>query len=347
MEVSDIISIRLTNHQLIGTELKRPHEIVSWLGAVQAQNFNMAKWAVGVRLSGITDGEVEQAINQGEIIRIHIMRPTWHLVAKNDIRWMLELTAPRIISALRSSDKILEITPDVIKNAYSVIEKELQKRIHPTRQEIGKVLTENKISCEDSRRLNHIMYHAELDGLVCNGTVRGKQQTYSLLDEKAPKTDIFHKEEALEKLARKYFQSHSPATLQDFAWWSGLTVTDAKRGMEQIKADFHEEKIGEITFFVSATPSKPLNEDLIRLLPAFDEYFVSYKDRQHIVPTEHYDKVASQNGLFKPMIIKNGKIIGIWEKKGASVATELFEKQNEKTINLIKKASDGYKQFLS
>ncbi|MDR0844156.1 MAG: winged helix DNA-binding domain-containing protein, partial [Tannerella sp.] len=210
MEVSDIIYIRLANHQLIGTELKKPHEIVSWLGAVQAQNFNMAKWAIGVRLPGITDGDVEQAINQGEIIRTHIMRPTWHLVAKDDIRWMLELTAPRIISALRSSDKILEITPDVLKKAYSIIEKKLQKGIHPTRQEIGKMLTANKISCEDSRRLNHIMYHAELDGFVCNGTIRGKQQTYCLLDEKAPKTGVFHKEEALEKLARKYFQSHSP-----------------------------------------------------------------------------------------------------------------------------------------
>lgn len=349
MNTSLIANLRLNNQLLMGSDLKTPQEVVSWMGAVQAQDFNMTKWALGVRLPALTNKSVEDAINKGQIVRMHILRPTWHQVAATDIHWMLALSSPRVKQTLKSSDKILGLTDKIVEQMNVFIAKVLSENGDLTRQELGEMLRAEGHEME-SRKLNHMMYHAELDGVVCSGNIKGGKQTYRLLEEKIPKTEIFDKDIALERLARKYFMSHAPATLHDFVWWSGLAMSDARRAMEMIKPDFVVEKIDSLEYWInnSFKELKDSNESVF-LLPAWDEFVVSYKNRQHIILDEHYRKVISTNGIFKPVVVKNGQIIGMWKrvkrKDKVFAETELFGKVDGATKDLIKKASDSFDLF--
>lgn len=349
MSNSIITKLRLGNQLLMGTKLKTPQEIVSWMGAIQAQDFNMSKWALGVRESTLTDSLVENALNKGELVRTHVLRPTWHLVAGENIHWMLGLSAPRLKNVMKTYSRTVGLSEAIRKKGSDIIQQALSAGIHLTRPQLGNVLKSKGIEV-DSHQLTHIMFSAELDGIVCNGEVKNNKQTYCLLEEKIPKTEIFDKQVALGRLARKYFMSHAPATLQDFIWWSGLTATDAKIGMEMIKSDFVIETIDSHQYWINNSFVEHKNiEDSVLLLPAWDEFVVSYKNRQHIVADEHYNKVISKNGIFKPVVIKNGQIIGIWKrvkkKNKISAEIELFVKPDNLTKDLITRASNSFSLF--
>lgn len=349
MDTSFIANLRLHNQLLMGSELETAQQVVSWMGAVQAQDFNMTKWALGVRLPALTNKSVEDAINKGLIVRTHILRPTWHLVAAEDIHWMLTLSAPRLRSASKSYDQYLDLSDLVREKAYDIIQQSLEFGKHLTRSQLGEILEEKGIGI-NSHQLNHIMFGAELNGMVCNGEIKGGKQSYSLLEERIPKTEVFNKEIALERLARKYFTSHAPATLQDFVWWSGLGISDAKKAMEMIRRDFVVEKIDSLEYWInnSFTELKGC-DDSVFLLPAWDEFVVSYKNRQHIISDEHYKKVISKNGIFKPVVVKGGQIIGMWKrvkkKDKVSAEVELFSGTDTSAGDLIKKASDSFDLF--
>lgn len=350
MTAKEILSLRLSNHQLAGTEIKEPHNLVSWMGAMQSQSFEMAKWGIGCRMPGITNQMLDKALDKGDILRLHILRPTWHFVSKDDIYWMLDLSTPRVRKAIASSDKELGLTENFIKKTNTIIEKALAKDSNLTRQELQDIINNAGLKA-DSRTITHIMYHAELGGIVCNGIVRGKKQTYALLEEKVPKPkEIFNKDESLYKLAYKYFQSHGPATLQDFIWWSGLTATECRRALDLIKDDFIFEVIGEQTYIFhrASVPTKEVN--LINLLPAFDEFIVSYKDRKETLHIDHHKKIITSPGIFQPSISKDGKTIGSWRKlpkKEISISTEHFYPCSKLTEKLINKASGKFRFYLS
>jgi hypothetical protein len=348
MNASEVLSLRLANHQLAGTDIKEPHKLVSWMGAMQAQDYSMAKWGIGARVPDITDGELDKAMDRGDIVRLHILRPTWHFVSKEDIYWMLHLSAPRLRAALRSTDKELELTEDLIAKTNSIIERGLEGR-SLTRQELNAIINEAGIA-SDNRRINHIMYHAELNGVACNGALQGKKQTYALLQEKVPKTTAaFDKDECLYKLAYKYFRSHGPATLQDFVWWSGLTTGEARQALELIKDHFTVEPIGEQRYIFHKESIPVKKPDLINLLPAFDEFIISYRDRKETLHPEHQKKIISSLGIFRPAIAKNGTIIGSWKKssskKGAAVNPEYFNPVDKSIEDMVKEASERFKSF--
>ncbi|WP_291103670.1 MULTISPECIES: winged helix DNA-binding domain-containing protein [unclassified Dysgonomonas] len=348
MKAEEILSLRLSNHQLDGTFVGEAYELVSWMGAIQAQDYNMAKWGIGIRIPEIPDQKIEEALNKGDILRLHILRPTWHFVSKDDIYWMLYLSLPRVKTAMRSYDKDLGLTESLIARTNSIIEKALQGN-SLTRQELKDVINRAGIDA-DNRTVNHIMMHAELDGVVCNGETKGKKQTYALLQEKVENTpDQFDKEECLYKLAFKYFRSHGPATLQDFVWWSGLTTAEARQGIALIGGDFIHETINDQTY-IFHRDSKPLNSNnLINLLPAFDEFTVSYKDRKESLHIDHHHKIITSPGIFRPAISLDGKVIGTWKKsskKNEILDTEFFCTSNKKTQNLVTKAIEGYKKYL-
>ncbi|MBK5721289.1 AlkZ family DNA glycosylase [Dysgonomonas sp. Marseille-P4677] len=350
MDATTIVTTRLVNQQLIKTDLKTPKEVVSWMGAIQAQDFNMAKWAVGVRLGGISDKQVEDAVNKGDIIRTHILRPTWHFVSSDDIYWMLKLTASRIKAAVDAYDKSLKLTPEIVLKTNLAITKLLEKEPHQTREELGIRLEELGIPINRSI-LTHIMYHAEQDGIVCNGIVRGKKQTYDLLENRIPKPSEISRDEALYRLAYKYFRSHGPATLQDFIWWSGLTATDARKAVESIRKEFIFEIFDAQTYILhDSCLNYKLDKDHIHFLPAFDELFISYKDRKESLALEHQKKVIVSNGVFKPTIFHNGKIIGIWNrvvrKSGVTAEGSLFFNPPASIHKLIKKASNEFDAFM-
>ena len=213
MTLSEIANYRLANHQLTGTKFTTPGELVSYMGAIQAQDYAMAKWAIGIRIS-TTENKIEEALNNGDILRTHVLRPTWHFVAANDIHWMLKLTGPHIKAQSASMCRKLELDNKLLNRCNSIIEKALTGNKYLTREEIIFELNKKGIATNELRSVL-IMMNAELDGIVCNGYRRDKQFTYALLDKKRAKS--YTKEEALVALAKRYFISHGPAILQDFA----------------------------------------------------------------------------------------------------------------------------------
>jgi hypothetical protein len=223
MTPSDIARRRLLNERLVGPALTTPADVVSWLGAVQSQDYAGAKWAVAQRARGCSDRDVELACDRGDIVRTHVMRPTWHFVAPADARWMLELTAPRVHAANAYYYRKLELSPRTFERSNAALALALEGGKHLTRVELARALAGAGIRAEGVR-LAYLLMRAELDALICNGSRRGKQFTYALFDERVPRAAPLARDEALAELTRRYFTSHGPATVQDFAWWSGLTV---------------------------------------------------------------------------------------------------------------------------
>ncbi|GHT53636.1 hypothetical protein AGMMS49982_17070 [Bacteroidia bacterium] len=309
-----IAAIRLQSHQLSETTLQTPKEVVEWMGAMQAQDFGMAKLAVGVRLPGSTDRIIQEAFDRGDILRTHVMRPTWHFVTPEDIRGMLLLSAERIKSSSRARDRDLDITEALYGKTNHIFQRALEGNKHLTRKELTAELESANIAV-DSSRMYHFTMRAELDGIVCSGAMQGKEQTYALLDERAPVSSVPSHEEALAKLTQNYFRSHSPATLSDFAWWSGLSQTEAKKGMEAIKSDLQVAEIDGRTYWLSkryAGGATPKNSEF--LLPAYDEYIIAYTDRTPVLPAPNHSKAVSSNGVFRPVIVVNGQVVGLWKK---------------------------------
>lgn len=344
--MTTIAQQRLHNQGIINTTFTKPSEAVAHLGAVQAQDYPMSKWAVGLRLPHATDENIEQAINEGSIVRTHILRPTWHLVAAQDIRWMLALTAPHIHQLVAYMYRQLELSEALLSRTDAIIAKALEGNNHLTRAELMTELDKEGINTSDLRSA-HLMFHAELNGIVCSGAMRGKQITYALLDERVPFTKPLTREEALAELAKRYFMSHGPATLQDFVWWSGLKVSDAKAGLEMAKAVLISEKIEEqVYWFPPHTPS--FSQNTAHLLPAFDEFMVSYKDRTASLSSDNHTTAITGNGIFKPIVVVNGKVEGTWKrsikKEKVVVETALFNNSFDKA--LLNSAIEQYTHFL-
>src|SRR5438128_282472 len=224
----DIAHRRLHNQHITRRTLETPQALVEWLGAVQAQDFAAAKWALGLRLQGVTDDDIEQAFTDGAILRTHVMRPTWHLVAPEDIRWLLALTAPRVHAVNAHMYRKYEVDGPSLALCRRVLEQALRDHNYLARRELVSLLEQVGITTGDTIRTSLLMMHAELEGVICNGPMRRKQFTYALIEERAPNTLTLTREEALAELASRFFTSHGPATAQDFAWWSGLTVADAR-----------------------------------------------------------------------------------------------------------------------
>lgn len=337
---------RLHNQCITSTNFTTPNEVVAHLGAVQAQDYPMSKWAVGLRLPNATDENIEQAINKGSIVRTHILRPTWHLVAAQDIRWMLALTAPHVHQLVSSMYRQLELSGTLLNRTDAIIAKALEGNNHLTRAELMTELEKGGINTSDLRAA-HLMFHAELNGLVCSGAMRGKQITYALMDERVPPAPTLTRDEALAELAKRYFMSHGPATLHDFVWWSGLKVSDARAGLEMVKSNLVSEKIGEQTFWLP-NHFYPESQNSVHLLPAFDEFMVSYKDRTASLSPNNHQTAITGNGIFKPIVVINGQVEGIWkrsiQKDKVGIETSLFTDSFDKAV--LTTAINQYAQFL-
>ncbi len=349
MQKTDIAQIRLFNQQIAATKFTKPEEIVSHFGAMQAQDYPMAKWAIGLRLPGSTEQKIETAIENGSILRTHLMRPTWHFVVAEDIRWMLALTAPQIKSTLASAFRQFELDREICQQSNGIIAKALEGGNHLTRQELSFELENSGIKT-DKIRMTWLAFNAELDGIVCSGKRRGKQQTYALIDERAPKTIELSREESIAELTRRYFASHAPATLKDFVWWSGLPVADARKGLEMNKPNLVSEDIEGQTFWMPNSISIPKSEaDSLYLLPAFDEFMVSYKDRSASLAPHPANEAVTGNGIFKPIVVVNGKIAGVWKRsfKKDSVIVEkiLFNALNQTENETFNQNAQKYGLF--
>jgi hypothetical protein len=320
------------------------------MGAIQSQDFSMSKWAVGIRLNSATDKAIETEINKGAILRTHVLRPTLHLVSAENIRWMLNLTAPAIKARLKSRHKELDLTESLLKKCNNIIQDSLMGANHLTRDELISILAKAGVFVEKQRGY-HILVRAELDGITCSGILKGGKQTYALLNERVPEIKDLTKEEALKKIAGIYFSSRGPATLQDFKWWSGLSITDCRNALESIKTDLTSEKTGsEIFWFYNCLPHRKHKNDSTHLLPSFDEFLISYKDRSASIPLTNQKKTISENGIFRPIIVINGQVKGLWKrtvrKDKVIIETELFEPISKSIKDQIEKDGESFGHFL-
>jgi hypothetical protein len=351
MTISNISPQRLQNQHLVGTPFKKPEEVVQWLGAVQAQDYAGAKWAIGQRVKGCLDADVEQAYISGKILRTHMMRPTWHFVRPEDIRWIQELTSPRVHQVMGYYRRQHELDEKLLKRSKNILIKTLQGGKEKTRAELAEALKKAGITASGPR-LAHLIMHAELHALICSGALCGKQHTYALLDERVPKAKILERDEALAELSRRYFTSHGPALLKDFAGWSGLTSTDVKAGIEMVKPKLlHEVIDGKTYWFANAAASIQLKEPIIHLLPNYDEYFIGYKDHgPSFDPSLNRNSKVLNNVLSRHIIVMNGQIIGGWRrlfnKKQVRIETELLVSLNKSQKEVLQTATEKYGKFL-
>jgi hypothetical protein len=249
MTLNEISKLRLCLQELAAPTFSDPKRLLKQLGAIQAQDYQMGKMAIGLRIKNGTESQIDNAIKNGEIIRTHVLRPTWHYVSADDIYWMLELSAPRLRKTINTYANKIGISEDIYTKAEKILQKELQDKSLP-REKINKLLIQNGVNI-DGHRLMMVLMRAETDALICNGPeLIGKSVSYALLEERVPNKILFPREESLSKLAGIYFKSRGPATLQDFVWWSGLTVKDAKQGLDSIRKELSSLKIDGLEFFL-------------------------------------------------------------------------------------------------
>jgi hypothetical protein len=346
----DFARLKLHNQRipLAGAKFDNAVEVVAWLGAVQSQEYAGAKWSLGLRMNGAVDHDVDRAFDEGAILRTHVMRPTWHFVTPADIRWLLELTAPRVLALNAYMERQLKLDGAVFARTHAAIGKALQGNQYLTRTELGTTLAEVGIQAE-GQRLGYLMMRAELDGVICSGPRRGKQFTYALIDKRAPQAKSLARDEALAELTRRYFTSHGPATAHDFAAWSGLTITDSKAGLEMVKEHFVQEEIDGKTYWY--TPADPIARDpspTAHLLPTYDEYAIVMRDGSLI-----YDPAFKgdwQDLPFFGLTVIDGIIVGNWRrtvsKKAVTIESAPFRPFTDSERDAFAAAAQRFGAFL-
>jgi len=288
--------------------------------AVQAQDYGMAKWALALRSSHATPAAVDNAIDTGAVLRTHALRPTWHFLSADDIYWILDLTAPRILAGQRHRLKELELDSATLGRSTAIIAKALAGGNSLTREELLALIRDAGISTAHNRA-SHILAWAELHQVICSGAPRNGKPAYALLQERVPRAKRMTKEESLATLARRYFRSRGPATLPDFSWWSGLPLREAREGLEMVKRSLVAEPAGSSMLWSDGSPCTRAGGG-VHLLPAFDEYLIGYRDRSAQLPLADQKAAVSSNGIFWPIVVAHGAVIGRWRKqaKGRGVA---------------------------
>ena len=342
---------RLASQQIACHEFETPSEVVGWLGAVQAQDYGAAKWAVGLRLpaDGATDTAIERALAEGTVLRTHALRGTWQLVAPADVRWILALVAPRLIARNATRYRELALDEATIRRSNDALVKALGAG-DLTRAEVASALFTAGVSTA-GLRFAYLLQRAELDALVCNGARRGKQPTYALLDRRAPKTGApVERDEALAELAQRYFRSRGPATVDDFVWWSSLSPSVARAGLELVKSTLVSEVIGGKTFWRDDVPSRRAGLEMAYLLPPFDEYLVAYRSRDAVLDPKHAKRHNAGGGMLHPCIVVDGRVIGTWRRvltrTTVAIELDLFEAPSRRERRNIAHAASRYGAFL-
>lgn len=350
MTFEEIPKHRLLNQRIASSSFKQPEEVVAYMGAMQAQEYAMAKWAIALRLPGAKETEIEKAINEGKILRTHVLRPTWHFVAPQDIRWILKLSAPRVHALNAFMYRKMELDSNTFTRSNDIITKALSGGQQLTRTAINELFKQHNIIA-NGVQLGLLMMYAELEGLICSGARQGNQFTYALLDEVAPKAIILDDDEALATLTQRYFNSRGPATLADYATWSGLSLTTAKRGYEMVKAQFTKATLNGKEYIFQEQNLDGLEKlQTSFLMPDYDEYGIAYKDRSAVLARSK-EQPNSHSFIFNRMIVLDGQIIGSWHRtlkgKELTIQTTPFKPFNKKEQQQVKKLAYQFGKFLN
>ena len=313
MPTADLIRQRLARQQMTSSACRTPAEVVSWLGGMQAQDYEHSKWAIGLRLPDSTVQLVDQAIADRNILRSWIMRGTLHWAAADDLHWMLDLLAPRLLAGSAGRHRQLGLEPADFRRSRSILENALSGRAPLTRKEVAEEYQRAGLDTS-GQRLYHLLQRAGLEKIICFGPKQGTQFTFTLLEHSAATKPPLPREEAVRELTKRYFQSRSPATLEDFVWWSGLTKTEARLGLELNAKELSSIEYQGATYWSDAPVETLTTFGGALFLPAFDEYLVAYRNREHALAPGQQKSVISSNGIFYPVILADGKVAGTWKR---------------------------------
>jgi hypothetical protein len=353
MTPSEIALRRLVRQQLLGPKARTPQQVVERLVAVQAQDYYGAKWSVGLRCRGATDATVERAFDRGAILRTHLLRPTWHFVAPQDIRWLLALTGPRVQAANARLYRKLGMDAAAFRRSNAALARALEGGRYLTRDELAQALEQAGVRTSDRMRMSYFLMFAELEGLACSGPRRGKQFTYALLETRVPATKALTHDDALVELARRYFLTRGPATVQDFAKWSGLTVADARDGLEGAQGALVREVADGKTLWFAPSPRIPRRpaSPVVHLLSIFDEYVCGYRDRSAMVSERNGARLLRMGNSLTGIVVVAGVIAGTWNRrmKGTvfEIRTEMFRRLTRAEDRAVKNAVRGFGRFVS
>lgn len=348
--MSSIAKQRLASQGFHSAQFERVEDVAAWLGAIQAQDYAGAKWSVGLRLIGSSDVDVEQAIAAETIVRTWALRGTLHFVAAKDVHWLLALLAPRIIAKNARRYRQLELDEQTLARSNQLLAQALEGGRQLDRVALRAVLEEKTISTE-GQRIFYMLQRAALDGLICQGTAPRNNPAYlQLAPPTAPKR-LMNRDEALAELAARYFSSRGPAMLDDFVWWSGLLVADARTGLAAAKPNLAKETIGGKTYWRSESPpALPDRSPDIYLLPGFDEYLVGYRDRSAAIDAQYAAAWSKSKAMFSPSILLRSQVSGLWKrsikKQHIEIEADLFKKLTVEENEALEAAAQAYGRFL-
>jgi len=324
LDVTALGMSRLVTHRLAGDRCATPEEVVRWMGAMQAQAYGQALWAIGLRTQAATLVDVERAIAERRILQTWPLRGTLHFIPAQDARWMLTVSAPRMLRAATRRMAQLELDEATIKRSAALFRDALAGGKRLTRLAMMTLLDDAGIT-PTGQRGYHILWQAAQAGVICLGPLEGRQQTFALLDEWVPGAHDLSRADALAELAGRYFTSHGPATVHDFAWWTGLTLTEARVGLDAAKSRLVVDKRGGTEYWLSAAVGSAAHDaSHVHLLPGFDEYVLGYKDRGAVLAAEHASKIVpGNNGVFMPALVVDGQVVGTWTRTRTRTALGL------------------------
>ena len=343
------VSARLLNQQLISPQFSAPHEVVAWMGALQAQDYKMMRWAVAMRTRLPSVKAFEMDFNAGRIVRTHLFRTTWQLVSGEDLGWMLDLCREPALRGLRSWMHTNGVSiPEAEQHAVQQIFADVLARSRVAyKSDFAAALADRGLAMPDQRLSYHIRL-AEYAGLVCSGDLTPIKKTYALVSAKLPAARPLSREEALALLARKYFRSHGPATLEDFAWWCGLGLIACRQGMVALGSELICERWkGLDLYFHQGCRTRGFRSGCVHLLPPYDEDLIGYKSRHVSLHPDHSHHAHNNSGIFWPVLLRDGEVIGNWNTSTGKVATEIFHPDSSLDEDAFAKEIARYNRFIS
>jgi hypothetical protein len=348
MSLQNVARLRLINQNIVNDGAKTALEVTQHMGAMQAQDYYGSLWALGLR-TGLTEKEIITVIVDRKIIRTWPQRGTLHFVPAEDTKWLVSLSAERLLHGARHRQERLDLSDKILVLSKKALTKALQGNQLLTRPQVMEVLEDAGVSTKGGRGY-HILWYLSQSGVIYVGPMQAKQQTFGLLDDLVPQPKSYSRQAGIAELARRYFISHGPATLQDFMWWTGLTAADAKGALEANKSSLQSEKIANKDFWMAKNTALGVDNTAF-LLPGFDEYMLGYKDRSAALHPDYAQAIIpGGNGMFASTIVLDGQVVGTWKrvlkKDHVQITLAPFQRLAKTDIQKIQAAAERYGHFV-
>jgi hypothetical protein len=338
--------------RLAGDRFTSPVEVVRHHLAMQAQDYAPAKWSIGQRSDGLVDADVDRAVADGVIVRTHVLRPTWHFVAREDLRWLMSLSGPRVQQGNASRQRQLGLDAKTLGRAERTIVRALDGGERRTRDQLAEILDRARIDRE-GQRMPYILMHLELEAVIGSGGLDGKRQTYALLDGRVPASPAMDRDEAVVQVVRRYLGSHAPASVKDMSWWSGLTMSDLRRALDDLGDEVRSEEARDLTLWsLASSEPRPSPARGTHFLQTYDELVVGYTESRFLEdPWKEFAKAAWMERSFPSGLLLFGdRVGGHWrrtiERNGVRIEAHLYEEPPRAATRALDAAADEFGRFV-